>query len=98
MGQPQQDFFSPWRGSVQRLPNGNTLICSSERGQVFEVTPDGRVVWEFWNPDLRAVSGDDGRFERRRIYRFQRVAAEWFESPSQATLDSTFGMAPRPAK
>ena len=59
-------FFSEWRGSGQRLPNGNTLICESERGRVFEVTPEGELVWEFWNPEL--VEG-----RRRRIYRMLRV-------------------------
>ena len=37
-------------GSVQRLPNGNTLITESHRGRAIEVTPEGRVVWEFHNP------------------------------------------------
>jgi len=60
---------SEWRGSSQRLPGGNTLICESERGHVLEVTPEGRVVWEFWNPEL----GDKGR---KRIYRFTRLAPD----------------------
>ncbi len=51
-GKPPKSFFSPWRGSNQRLPNGNTLICESERGRAFEVTSDGTVVWEFWNPEM----------------------------------------------
>ena len=37
-------------GSVQRLPNGNTLICSDTEGHVIEVTPDGDAVWEYINP------------------------------------------------
>ena len=67
-GDPPESFFSKWRGSAQRLSNGNTLICESERGYVFEVTPEGEKVWEFWNPDLK---GD----QRKRIYRFMRVDA-----------------------
>lgn len=66
-GEPGEVFFSKWRGSNQRLPNGNTLICESERGRALEVTPDGEVVWEFWNPQVR-----DGK--RKRIYRMARVA------------------------
>ncbi len=37
---------------VERLPNGNTLVCNSlhsfmgKQPQAFEVTPDKRVVWE----------------------------------------------------
>ena len=60
---------SEWRGSSQRLPGGNTLICESEQGHVLEVTPEGEVVWEFWNPEL----SDEGR---KRIYRFTRLPPE----------------------
>ncbi len=65
-GSPRESFFSKWRGGVQRLPNGNTLICESDRGHVFEVTPEGEIVWEFWNPEIV-----DSR--RKRIYRFTRL-------------------------
>ena len=33
-GSPPDSFYSKWRGSNQRLPNGNTLICESEKGHV----------------------------------------------------------------
>jgi outer membrane protein assembly factor BamB len=44
------DFYSRTRGTVQRFPNGNTLIGESNRGRVFEVTPEGEVVWEYRTP------------------------------------------------
>jgi outer membrane protein assembly factor BamB len=47
-----EDFFSNIRGLSQRLPNGDTLIVSSQRGRAFEVTPEGEVVWEYWSPDV----------------------------------------------
>ena len=31
----------------ERLPNGNTLVCSGEDGHLFEVTSEGEVVWEY---------------------------------------------------
>ncbi|MBW1914847.1 MAG: aryl-sulfate sulfotransferase, partial [Deltaproteobacteria bacterium] len=43
-------FFSYFASSVQRLPNGNNLVCSARHGHFFEVTPDGEVVWEYINP------------------------------------------------
>jgi hypothetical protein len=49
-GKPGVDFFSKTLGSCQRLPNGNTLITESENGRALEVTPQGEVVWEFYNP------------------------------------------------
>jgi len=70
---PPESFFSPWRGSSQRLPNGNTLICSSERGRVFEVTREGKIVWEFWSP----IFNEKG--QRRRIYRFARLSPDEVE-------------------
>lgn len=37
-------------GSCARLPNGNIFITQSTSGRVFEITPDDKVVWEFFNP------------------------------------------------
>ena len=45
-------FFSPYMGSVQRLWNGNTFICESAFGRLFEVTPEGETVWEYVIPDF----------------------------------------------
>lgn len=50
-----QNFFSTIGGSEQRLPNGNTLICSDAQGHLFEVTYGDAVtlpqlVWEYINP------------------------------------------------
>ena len=50
---PPEDFYSYGRGSAQRLTNGNTLICESDRGRVFEVTPQGETVWTWWNPLMK---------------------------------------------
>lgn len=44
-------FFSLTRGSNQRLANGNTLVADSDSGRAFEVAPDGRIAWEFLNPE-----------------------------------------------
>jgi len=44
------NFYSGICSSAQRLPNGNTLICESSKGRIFEVTPDKETVWEFISP------------------------------------------------
>jgi hypothetical protein len=62
------NLYTRLRGSAQKLPNGNVLITESDKGHVIEVTPKGRVVWEFWNPD---VIGDDPP-TRGVIYRMTR--------------------------
>lgn len=43
-------LYSKTLGSVQRLPNGNTLITESENGRALEIDPDGEVVWELSSP------------------------------------------------
>ena len=44
------NFFSPFRAGQQRLPNGNTLICESDCGHLFEVTAAGEIVWDYYSP------------------------------------------------
>ncbi len=48
-------FFSHIGSSAQRLPNGNTFICSDTEGHFFEVTSQGQVVWEYINPVTREL-------------------------------------------
>jgi hypothetical protein len=45
------DLFSFVMGGANRLPNGNTLICESVNGTILEVTPEGKTVWKYSNPD-----------------------------------------------
>ncbi len=56
-GDPPASLFSIFSGSVQRLPGGNTLVTESYAGRAFEVTRDGRIVWEFASPHR---AGDHG--------------------------------------
>ncbi len=49
-GTSNEGLFSRTLGTVQRLPNGNTLITESERGRAIEVTFDKRIVWEYRSP------------------------------------------------
>jgi hypothetical protein len=69
---PPGDFYSRFKGSCQRLPNGNTLICESERGRCFEVTLDGDIVWEWINPAVK-------KGQRVQVYRMMRYYPEQIE-------------------
>ena len=40
-------FCSPFQSNVERLPNGNTLICETEGSRLFEITKEGEIVWEY---------------------------------------------------
>lgn len=42
-------FFSSIAGTVQKLPGRNYAVNSSHGGRVFEITPAGKIVWE-WVP------------------------------------------------
>ena len=44
------DFYSGYRSTVQRLPNGNTLINEADHKRMIEVTPEGEIVWEYRVP------------------------------------------------
>jgi len=70
-GQPIRRFFSPFRSSTQRLPNGNTLILEAEWGRIFEVKKAGGIVWEYINP---YCSKDTGVNE---VYRVYRLNLDW---------------------
>lgn len=48
--EPLTDFYAPILSGAQRLPNGNTLVTEGTAGTVFQVAPDGRVVWEYVAP------------------------------------------------
>jgi hypothetical protein len=62
---PPEVFYSYTRGSAQRLSNGNTLICESDKGRAFEVSPGGEIVWIWLNPDT--IGGT-----RKTVYRMIR--------------------------
>lgn len=45
-GDAEVPFYSWRRGKHQILPGGNLLLTEAERGRVFEVDTDGRLLWE----------------------------------------------------
>jgi hypothetical protein len=46
----KSDFYAFFISGAQRLPNGNTFICSGPNGTIFEVTPEKDLVWKYVNP------------------------------------------------
>lgn len=54
-------FWSSFISGAHRMPNGNTFINEGARGRFMEVTPEGKIVWEYLNPyrgDIRKPNGD----------------------------------------
>jgi Spy/CpxP family protein refolding chaperone len=52
----KKDFYSSFISGTQRLPNGNTFICSGANGTIIEVTPSKEIVWKYVNPSKRDTS------------------------------------------
>jgi hypothetical protein len=72
-GAPEERFYSPMKGSAQRLYNGNTLICDADNGRALEVTRGREIVWEWFNPE----TDKDGH--RVQVYRMMRYASDMVE-------------------
>jgi hypothetical protein len=61
--------------SMQRLPNGNTLITEGAPGRVIEVTSDGQIVWEY-----HVTYFSQAARPTNSVYRAYRLPYEWARS------------------
>ncbi|MFH2054750.1 MAG: aryl-sulfate sulfotransferase [bacterium] len=72
------DFYAASMSGVQRLKNGNTLICHAPQGRFFEVTPAGEKVWEYRNPVNSWGPLEQGSFPwGTGTFRCNRYAADY---------------------
>ena len=78
-----EKLYSREAGAIQRLPNGNTLMTESDRGRGVEVTPDGRVVWEFVNPH-RAGEQNELIAALYDVVRVPRESVRWLATAARA--------------
>jgi hypothetical protein len=65
---PKDSMRATSRGSAQRLPNGNTLICATTEtagGKVLEVTSEGQIVWQYI-PSIDTTTGKPWAFYRAK--------------------------------
>lgn len=67
-------FYSGFISGAQRLPNGHTLICEGAKGRVFEVRPDGHVVWDYWSP--HDGSGAEGVAPQAALFHATRIGKD----------------------
>jgi formylglycine-generating enzyme required for sulfatase activity len=83
---PPGDFYSAEISGAQRLPNGNTLICEGVKGNLFEVTSGGQIVWRYVCPVTATVltqgdaipadPGHAGQF-MNAVFRVQRYGTDY---------------------
>ena len=83
-GRPRRQLFSNFISGAQRLASGNTLICEGGWGRIFEVTPEGEIVWEYVCPffvDYDHPAYKDGNY----VFRAYRYAADGLEIQGRKT-------------
>jgi hypothetical protein len=68
-----EHFYGENISGVQRLPNGNTLICEGPSGRIFEVTSAGEIVWEYVNP----IFSQSPQGPRNSVFRAERYAPDF---------------------
>jgi hypothetical protein len=81
-GSPEHPFFTDLLGKHEWQKNGNILITDSRNGRVFEVDPDGEILWEYYNIIEDGVVGLVETAHRLP----ERFSADFFE---QARSQST---------
>ncbi len=57
----KMEFYSSFISGAERLPNGNTLICTGGLGEFLEVTPEKEIVWRYLNPFVKGPAPGGGR-------------------------------------
>jgi len=70
---PPSDFYSALTSGAERLPNGNTVICESWPGRIFEVTYEGELVWEYISPFMGPWPG----LYTNAMWRAHRYSADY---------------------
>ncbi len=79
----EKGFYSSTGGIEQPLSNGNILISSSRSGRAFEVTREGRIVWQ-WTPPY-----DPNRPQRYAYDHCPQLAA--LEHTAETTIEPAPG-------
>ena len=64
-------FYSSNISGAQRLPDGNTLITEGANGRLFEVTKEGKIVWEYMFPMFTGAQSANS------VYRGYRLPYDW---------------------
>jgi hypothetical protein len=76
----QSRFFATSLSGAQRLPNGNTLICDGPRGEVFEITGGGNIVWKYISPVILSgpvTQGETISIQENRVFKIHRYAPDF---------------------
>lgn len=83
-GNREHPFENLLRGALITLPNGDRLITESDGGRLFEVAPNGDIVWQFTNP----VRGGEHKQFIPVVSSGQRITSDELDPAFRATLAS----------
>ena len=73
-----------WPRDADRLDNGNTLVTDTLNKRVFEVTPDGTVVWSTETPSDSPIP-----YEAERLPEGERVGGVLYGPGDESEADSS---------
>ena len=81
MGVFDYNFYTSLQGGAQKLANGNLLLTGTQNGNIIEVTPDNRIVWEFINPmgtndKIYTSTSNQGFAQQMRLHKAWRYTAD----------------------
>ena len=80
-------FFSSFISGAHRLANGHTFITSGAQGRFFEVTPEGKIVWEYRTPYAGTLPGNQAtNANPYSVFRATKIAPD---HPALAGRDLT---------
>ncbi len=69
-----KQFYTDVMGKHQWLSNGNLLITVARAGRAFEITPNKRIVWDYYNivkKDVVGVMEEVQRIPNEYLYKFK---------------------------
>jgi hypothetical protein len=77
---PKEDFHSGIMSGADRMPNGNTVICTGASGELFEVEPSGNIVWKYINPVIGSgplTQGETPSPNANAVFKVRRYAPDY---------------------
>ena len=86
-GKPSNTFNSRHISGCQRLASGNTLICEGICGRIFEVTPEGDIVWNYVSPYFASDDLKGPGAGQNMVFRALRYAADSPEIAGRLNAD-----------
>jgi len=80
-------FFGSFVSGAQRLKNGNTFINEGPKGRYFEVTTEGKIVWEYLNPYRGNIHHRDGEPVKPWFFTYSNFRSNFISADHAAFKD-----------